>query len=1250
MAGNKAIFDTAMKRAHEYAWANQWERAMKEYGRALTEFPDDMTARRNMAQSLFRLRRWAPAQEAYEALVQADPTDLFGINRLAEIHLAVGNGEQAKETYMKLVGLYTQKNQIHEAVRALRDLARALPKDKAVRIRLLDLTQEVGDKQAQAAEHLALSQIALEENNLAEAQGYAEAAAALDSENPEIRRWAYSLKRKIAENAGTVTLDSNEFDGGRKPVAPGTGLIRSQEDPPEAIAYIDRAAEAQNQGDFRAALECYDNAVRVGAKRGLAFYNAGLLHQQTGRPDLAIAMLERALHDPEFAMSANYGLGQCYAALRSHAKAAAAFEGALAMIDFEQITRAEAEELIELYTAAAEAHLADNNPGRASSLYNNLVTFFKSRKFSHPLIGELEQRATDLYNRSIQSKLMGISKSGSQWLDNNQLPDMMGMAPDGADATRMDLGQGGPLSAEGGTSLIEAEAGTQALPGTGRSEDNPTSMMRTAGGALRSITEYLRAAAVTNTGNNSSSQLTSSSLNSGNIAPAKEEIVPLAAVEAAAELPGTISLPDDTEGDKSKPVVPGTHYLVRSPLDSHFIAADVSMGGDDALAAQRLIAEGERAISENRWDVAIDSCMAVLGIDAGYLPVHLMLGDIYLQIGRVDEACTKYSTVMDTYVARNDPENAAEVCRRLLQLDPNNPTLQTRLGVLLMEAGKVDDAAKALLGVAERHFNNGDIERALEEAEALKTKLPNSSEVALAMGTYLGAMDKGNDALLELSRALHLDPGNDLALARLYVNLATNNQETAWDALQSILERASKRKSANRLFLQELNASLRPESKRKPHPAIYYGLAVLAGRAELMEIAADALDQGIMLMSTVETREIDESWLLLEVLMRQYRGDLALMTKTTGKELGGGAVAARHYNRVLEILKTHAGLDDMAQKSGELGIQSPRPQYGFTRISEPIQLYYSLAEANASQNNWEGAMGALQSLKQIMPNDHSVYTRLADIYFRQGQLNQALAELNDLLVLFQKNNDNEKTLETLGHMSKLAPNNVAVRRKLSDMYLKLGMTEYGLHELNLLAELQLKAGLLKDAIRTYRKTADLNYTMGQHTEAISIYERIVRIAPRDVDARQHLLNMYVQSGKIKEAVEGERAMADLFIHEGRTEEAIAALHQLLALAPEDVPGHYSLAKQLTALGEYGQAARLYGRLLRLDPDNDRLSVMKSEMERMGREKDGASGALNSAGLRSGSLNSGNLKEAAQAAETTKAASGGGSNRNSRKRK
>src|SRR6476619_5713511 len=35
MAGNQAVFDAAMRRAQSYAFENQWDRAIKEYQRAL---------------------------------------------------------------------------------------------------------------------------------------------------------------------------------------------------------------------------------------------------------------------------------------------------------------------------------------------------------------------------------------------------------------------------------------------------------------------------------------------------------------------------------------------------------------------------------------------------------------------------------------------------------------------------------------------------------------------------------------------------------------------------------------------------------------------------------------------------------------------------------------------------------------------------------------------------------------------------------------------------------------------------------------------------------------------------------------------------------------------------------------------------------------------------------------------------------------------------------------------------------------
>jgi tetratricopeptide (TPR) repeat protein len=565
------------------------------------------------------------------------------------------------------------------------------------------------------------------------------------------------------------------------------------------------------------------------------------------------------------------------------------------------------------------------------------------------------------------------------------------------------------------------------------------------------------------------------------------------------------------------------------------------------------------------------------------LPIHMMLGDIYLHQSKAEDAITKYQTVMDTYIARRNVDKAAEVCERLLRLQPDNPALQTRYGVLLMEAGRVDDAAKALLVAAERYHLAGDTQHALDEALNLKASLPNSSEVALAVGTYQLIMGDVLSAIVELSRALHLNPGNDTALVRLYSALVQTGEGAQWDAMQSVLERSAKAPANTRLVMEELHLAL----KRHADPTYYYTLGVLAGRSDLQDIAADALDQGLLMISLGEHQPDDHKWLLVEALMAQYRADIAINAKEWG-------LAARHYTRALELLQPSAG--------GNVALESPRPQYDFVRPADPVQLYYGLAEAHASQNNWDGALKALKSLKTLMPEDHGVHTRLSDIYFRQGNLTEALSELNDVLVYYQRQNENEKTLETLGHMAKLAPNNVPVRRKLSDLYLKLGMTDHGLTELNTLAELQLKAGLLKDAMRSYQKAADLYYTLGQHDKAITIYEKIVRIAPRDLNARDQLVNMYIQSGMMKEAIASERSLADLFIQEGRTEDAIAALHQLIALSPDDMDGIYLLAKQLTAISEYGQAARLYGRLARLQPDNDQYPLLQSEMQRMADEE------------------------------------------------
>ncbi|MDQ6694179.1 MAG: tetratricopeptide repeat protein, partial [Chloroflexota bacterium] len=809
MAGNKAIYDTAMKRAHDYAWANSWDRAIKEYDRALAEFRGDRTAERNKAQCFFRLKQWPQALEAYEHLSQEDPSDLFALNRLAEIYLASHKTESSQETYFRLADLYVANNQYHEAIRALRDFVRAKPDSNAAHLRLLTLTQEVGDRAAQVAEHLALSRIALDQSALSDAQQHADAASLLEPDNPDVRRWGYSVRRRLAEVAGTHSLPNEgnpsndatglmpgtgQIQGGqggqeRNGIHPppyhqaqsagsnmsthvGTGLLGIEQESPEVQKFIDQANEAQSAGDSRLAMELYDRAVRAGARRGSAFYSAGLLNQQMGRHDFAIPYLERAAADKEFAISSNYMLGAAYSAQHNYSKAVAAFEKALQMIEPQSLTRSEADELIELYTAAAEAHLADNNSGRASSLYSHLVSIFKEKKWAHPRLAELQKKADELYNVGIASKLQGIGRSGmltnivgnglpagNQDMPFNTgplIPHPMHVGHSPIEATRIMVEGGVPSSS---TALMgpytATDEGVQTVEkgGAQPGSEMATSMMRQPGSNLRTITEYLRAADRGNGhGDNGSGQ-------SGTLIPVASD---------SGGLTSALPIDDPTEALRLASGIPSAN---RADSDHTYTNMPTSLleGMErQSLTVQRLLAEAEYTVSHHLWDAAIDTCFSVIQLEPSYLPIHMMLGDIYLKQGKLEEAVDKYSTVLDAYLARSEPDHAADVCRLLLDLQPQNLALQQKLGVLLLDSGQEEAAASAMLLVAENFAKAGNYEKALEEALALKARLPKSSEVALAVGTYNLALDNNSDALMDLSRALRLDPGNNAALVRLY--------------------------------------------------------------------------------------------------------------------------------------------------------------------------------------------------------------------------------------------------------------------------------------------------------------------------------------------------------------------------------------------------------------------------------------------------------------------------------------------------
>ena len=244
----------------------------------------------------------------------------------------------------------------------------------------------------------------------------------------------------------------------------------------------------------------------------------------------------------------------------------------------------------------------------------------------------------------------------------------------------------------------------------------------------------------------------------------------------------------------------------------------------------------------------------------------------------------------------------------------------------------------------------------------------------------------------------------------------------------------------------------------------------------------------------------------------------------------------------------------------------------------------------------------LQAAKTHLPYDREIYTKLAELYFRKGQLGAALIAMEELVNHYQDTFQIDKMVEALGYMARLAPNNIQVRRKLADVYLKRGMIDQGLAELDLLSNLQRKEGLIKDAVSSLQRASDIYWTMGQHAQALALYDRILRMAPGDIDARLQLINMYIQIGRLADSIREQKVLAEICLAQNMPQAAEAALHQLIALAPQDPEGYYMLAELLGSQHKYDQAARLYGRLRRLQPDRVDLPGLQAEMQRLADEQ------------------------------------------------
>ena len=391
MPANKTAFQDALKKASNAAWDRRWDTAIKEYRRALTEFPDDSSAHSGLALALQESNKNEEALAEYKFLAKMQPDDPVPLARVAILLEKMNRKSDAVNAYMQLADMYNAQKQMNKAVEAWRkastlDAERAEPHEK-----LAASFTEAGHNGPAAREYLALAKLAQKTGDAPRATQCVERALILEPDNTQARFLLNELTGRGASLAAQAGASPVEL-ARRATLAKLAGSLLEEKtawrrgDPGghsgvDVDSLLARAIDAQQKGQTRQAIELYEQILgtSAGGARPEMQFNLAILYQNSLQHDNAIALLKETAKMPQLAVASHFALGQSYRAQNKVDNALDHYIQAMKIVDLSTVNRSQADQVIRLYQSLSESYQAKGDDDSATKYRATLLEFLNNK-------------------------------------------------------------------------------------------------------------------------------------------------------------------------------------------------------------------------------------------------------------------------------------------------------------------------------------------------------------------------------------------------------------------------------------------------------------------------------------------------------------------------------------------------------------------------------------------------------------------------------------------------------------------------------------------------------------------------------------------------------------------------------------------------------------------------------------------------------------------------------------------------------
>ncbi len=212
------------------------------------------------------------------------------------------------------------------------------------------------------------------------------------------------------------------------------------------------------------------------------------------------------------------------------------------------------------------------------------------------------------------------------------------------------------------------------------------------------------------------------------------------------------------------------------------------------------------------------------------------------------------------------------------------------------------------------------------------------------------------------------------------------------------------------------------------------------------------------------------------------------------------------------------------------------------------------AEKLVAKGKIEAAIKEYLKLVEDNPNDTNILNRVGDLYVRINRIKEATKFFYDIARFWAEDGFYLKSIAILKKINKLDPSLLEVYEKLGELYSKQGMNS--------------------EAASHYQYLADYYNRQGQAAQSLEIYRKIVALDPDNIAMRGKLAELLNQNGHAQEAVAEFQSIGKILIGKGHIQEAVQVYQRALKIDPRNIDMVKDLAASLIEEGRAVDVVKL----------------------------------------------------------------------------